>query len=80
MIGGSIIEVLPQGDKARVWCVDRNGDEAAIYIKITPEMPVAGDQIWWQQRTALWTPKDRRFVDRHLERVGYSFDPLNGDK
>lgn len=77
MVGGKIIEVHRyRVDLLRVWCMDKEGDECAIFIHPpTDEMPQVGDDMWWQGQTALWTPKDRRFIDRHLEKVAYSFDP-----
>ncbi len=76
MIGGKVIEVRSEGDKTRLWCIDSGGqDELAVYVKTTAELPACGDDIWWQGREVMWTPADRRFTDKHLERIGYSFDP-----
>jgi hypothetical protein len=77
MVGGKIIEVKPEGEKTRLWVMDHRDahDEAAIYVETQPDMPEPGDDIWWQGRFAMWTPADRRFVDRELPRVGYSFSP-----
>lgn len=74
MVGGRIIEVRPEGSKTRLWCIDKN-DECAIYVETTPELPQPGDQLWWQGRAAFWTPADKRFVEKKLSRVGFSFDP-----
>jgi hypothetical protein len=74
MVGGKVIECRREGERTRLWCMDA-GDELAIYVKTEPEMPAPGDIVWWQDRVALWTPADRRFTDRKLERIGYSFDP-----
>jgi hypothetical protein len=79
MVGGAVIEVrqeLVSGRPAvRIWCVDRNGDEAAIYVA----MPEGGkaqvfDQVWWQGRTAFWTAQGGK-SDVPLPRIGNSFDP-----
>lgn len=74
MVGGKIIEVRPEGEKTRIWCIDKH-DECAIYIESVADGPQPGDQIWWQGRAAMWTPADKRFVDKELRRIGYSFDP-----
>ena len=76
MVGGKIIEIRPEGEKLRLWVMDhRSTDECAIYIETQAEMPQLGDDIWWQSRFAYWTPADRRFTDRPIPRVGYSFEP-----
>lgn len=79
MVGGKVIEVKRMTtengrDVIRVWCVDKF-DECAIYIEPQKDSPLPGDSVWWQGRVAMWTPADRRFVDKELPRVGYSFDP-----
>lgn len=77
MVGGKIIEVRPEAEKTRLWVMDhRNGDECAIYVEPQAEMPQCGDDVWWQGRSAYWTPSDRRFTDRRIPRIGYSFQPL----
>jgi hypothetical protein len=79
MVGGKIIEVRDdrRAGTTRLWVMDNRPphDEAAIYVETQAEMPVAGDAVWWQGRSAMWTPADRRFVDRVLPRIGYSFTP-----
>ena len=77
MIGGKVIEVRPEGQKTRLWVMDhrQSSAEAAIYVETQTEMPVPGDDVWWQARLAYWTPADRRFTDRPMPRVGYSFMP-----
>ncbi len=85
MIGGHVIHVCnvrknfgngPQAAKS-VWCVDRHGDEACVYVSAAcPVVP--GDSIWWQGREAMWTPADRSQIDVHFARYGYSFDPRKG--
>jgi hypothetical protein len=75
MIGGRVIEVRYEiGRTRRLWVMDA-GNEAAIYVKPEDEMPACGDWVWRQQGHAMWTPQDRRFTDRKLRRVGYSFNP-----
>lgn len=43
--------------------VERNGDS---------EQMRPGDNIWWQGKRALWTPADRRVVDKEIPRASYS--------
>lgn len=77
MVGGKIIEVRRMGDKVRLWCLNttHSHDEAAIYVEPAADLPAVGDAVWWQGRKAYWTPADRHFVDRPLNRIGYSFKP-----
>lgn len=85
MVGGTVIEVLPMTiragyypgkmvDVVRIWCLDRNGDERAVYVKSNAKVET-GDSVWWQGGTAFWTPKDRSMIDVPLEKVAFSFDP-----
>lgn len=60
MIGGRVIELrrmmTSRGDAMRVWCINRNADECAIYVALPEAEPIAiGDHVWWQGRTAYWT-------------------------
>jgi hypothetical protein len=81
MIGGKVIEIEPDlkrfgpgaalVDCYRVWCVDQRGDEGAIYIA-RDELPSIGDELVWHSGRPLWTPADRRFVERPLRRLGYN--------
>jgi hypothetical protein len=85
MIGGWVIESAlfedQFKDKWRVWCVDRNGDERAIFMsRAHGSMIRPLDQIWWQGTTVYWTPRDppghmSKTVDIPLSRIGYAFDP-----
>ncbi len=76
MVGGRVIEVRRAGDLIRLWVADtRSHGELAILVRPAPEMPEPGDGVWWQGSGAYWTPADRRFEDRRLERVGSAFDP-----
>jgi hypothetical protein len=87
MIGGKVIEARretqPETNRPviRLWCVDHSngavGDELAIWIEPVDDYPQFGDDVWWQDKTAYWTPADRRFEDRKLVKVAYSFDPLS---
>jgi hypothetical protein len=84
MVGGTVLDIkettklfgYPAKNRRvyRLWCVDRHGDEAAVYVAPTHEIAI-GDSIWWQGRTVFWTPKDRSQTDIKVERVGYSFSP-----
>jgi hypothetical protein len=82
MIGGKIIDIRNDGDRVRIWCVDtydHSGDakveiydECGIYIAPDGELPALGDTVWWQGKIVYWTPADCRFVDRPLQKLGYS--------
>jgi hypothetical protein len=82
MVGGRVKETLIIGD--RVWVNARDTtyrDECAIYVERNPnsERIQPGDMIWWQGRSAMWTPAEnlglsRCGVDYDIEipRIGYS--------
>lgn len=78
MSGGTIIEIRKLPDRWRLWCAElpqgASGpmDECAVYCGIADEMPEVGDTVWWQGASVLWTPKDRRFIDKKLVKIGYS--------
>lgn len=79
MIGGRVIElkgdVVRGQNVRRVWCMDRNGDECAIYVAMPDGESIAiGDQVWWQGRNAYWTALGGK-EDVSLPRIGFSFDP-----
>lgn len=77
MVGGKVLEVAPMGNKLRIWVVDTtySDDELAIYVEDQRDVPAPGDSVWWHGRKAFWTTKNRSYVDRPMNRIGYSFDP-----
>lgn len=85
MVGGTVIETRAMRvhagdypgrdiDVHRLWCANHHGDECAVYTKHA-EGVRPGDSIWWQDGKVYWTSADRRFIDKPLPKVGYSFDP-----
>lgn len=97
MVGGKVIEVCSVKDRPDVLFVDcadkprgrSKADTCAIYVERTPsaEKIEIGDSLWWQGRTAYWTPacnnisseesakrgnKGGRDYDIPIPRVGYS--------
>lgn len=82
MIGGQVIENIitnrpERSDRVRrLWAVDRQGDEAAVYADIEQAKHVqTGDQIWWQSGTIFWTTQCGSLKDVPLGKIGFSFDP-----
>ena len=79
-VGGTVIEVVEQiapedgRKRVRLWCVDRD-DEVAVWTRPAEDLPAVGDRIWWQGGRIFWTPVDKRFVDRPIPKLGFSFDP-----
>lgn len=74
-VGGRVVETIVLED--RVWVNTEepaSGDLCAIYVERTPESRTIGegDSLWWQGRTAYWTPTNRAFEDMELERIGFS--------
>ncbi len=78
MVGGRVIEIsttaFGKDGVSRYWCVDRNGDECAVFGEDPNDgiIPNIGDEIWWQSGK-IYFNKDRR----SLVKVGNSHDPLN---
>lgn len=80
MIGGVIIDVAYRGPAVRLWCVDPHDasgshkisihGECGVLISATGEIPGVGDSVWWQASHVYWTPKDKRFVDWPLLKIG----------
>lgn len=76
MVGGLIENISVLEDRITLIAVDiyynKDGDRNAIDIVLT-DLPLAvGDSIWWQDRLALWTPKDKSREDVPIVRIGYS--------
>lgn len=81
MVGGVVITTIESGDKIYVNCKEvlspnsrRKPETCAIYVvrNADSEQIRPGDNIWWQGRSAMWTPADRRFVDKQIARASYS--------
>lgn len=72
MVGGKIIEIRhDRADKVRLWCMDRDGDECAVYVKPGADgLPNLGDEIWWQSGKVYFN-KDKSSA----QKLGFSFDP-----
>jgi hypothetical protein len=56
----------------RIWCIDRHGDETAVYAEMAAECLDIGEQIWWQSGK-IYARDDK--VTFH--KVGYSSDPTH---
>lgn len=76
-VGGWLIEIkdVVIGDDAprlvtRLWCVDRDATETAVYVDRAPEMPRLGEEVWWQGGRVFFD-NDRQ----SLRKVGFSFSP-----
>lgn len=54
-----------------------SNDVKGIELAYTDLPLAAGDQIWWQDRMAYWTPKDGSRQDVAIERIGYSYSIKN---
>lgn len=78
MVGGMVITTISDGDRIYVNCreiVKRGRAETcAIYVERNSdsEQIRPGDNIWWQGNRAMWTPADRRVVDKEIPRASYS--------
>lgn len=78
--GGKLIEVAPDGERLRLWCVDAAGDEAAVFVLAPPGgiRPACGDAIHWRGRYVIWQPAKRWLPEVVLTRIGFAFDPRPG--
>jgi hypothetical protein len=75
MVGGTVIEVHKELGKYRLWCVDRHGNECAVYIAPFPYVKV-WDSVWWQAGKVYWTPRGSNVRDVvAIKKIGNSFDP-----
>lgn len=79
MVGGMVIAIQEDGDRLYVNCRETNAgrrrpDECAIYVErnADSEQIRPGDNLWWQGKRAMWTPYDRRVVDKEIPRRSYS--------
>lgn len=79
MVGGMVITVIEDGARGRIYVNCRGtGSEkretCAIYVErnADSEQIRPGDNIWWQGKWAMWTPADRRVVDKEIPRRSYS--------
>jgi hypothetical protein len=86
MIGGVIIYTQSMGNVSLLQCAEVLYDECGnrtsigcnelcVRVKNEADMPNVGDLIWWQSGKVYWTPEDKRFEDKALEKIGYSFRP-----
>ena len=86
MVGGYVIEniITNISDKAidlegdcvrRLWAIDRNGDESAVYASSEQAKFVEpGDQIWWQSGTIYWSNQKGSLKDIPIQKIRFSFD------
>ena len=85
-VGGQVIAVSIEPEK--VWVNTREivykndqrtlGDQCAIYVvRNDNSLQIKqGDSLWWQGRSAYWTPKpDDGREDVAIKRIGYSHEP-----
>ena len=74
-VGGRIVEIRNvSATEAAIWVLDTDGvhvgDETCIHVEIAQDMPVLGDNIWWQSGLVYWD-NDRRTMNK----IGYSHRP-----
>ena len=82
MVGGRIIEnaihTFTDEGKAytrrRLWCVDRHGDECAVFVEDSPDAASLkpGETCWWQSGT-IYARND----ELKLLKIGFSYDPAS---
>lgn len=78
MVGGMVVAVQEDGDRIYINYQERIGrrrpETCAIYVEHNSdsEQIRPGDTVWWQGKRAMWTPYDRRVVDREIPRRSYS--------
>ena len=80
MIGGIVVHRRFRKGLIALKCVEYRwrfdkreptGSKAFVYIDCYGDIPSVGDEIWWQSDTVYWTPADRRFIDRPLNRMSH---------
>jgi len=74
MVGGKILSKTAKSTTVmQLWCIEAQNqsiDECAVDVLIEKDMPMIGDEIWWQSGKVYWD-KDRK----SLTKVGNSYDP-----
>ena len=80
MVGGQVLQnaMVTHTDDGKVynrrqlWCVDRNGDECAVFVEDTNDARsvVPGDTCWWQG-SRVYVKNDTII----LKKIGFSHDP-----
>lgn len=76
-VGGRVVEV--QRFEDRIWVATKERDyprdePTAVYVERNEdsEWICPGDSLWWQMRTAYWTPQTLERRDVTIPRIGYS--------
>lgn len=78
MVGGIVITTITDGDRIYINCRENikrgRPQTCAIYVEknADSEQIRPGDSVWWQGNRAMWTPTDRRVVDKEIPRRSYS--------
>lgn len=77
MVGGMVIATIEDGDRIYVNCQGSGSErreQCAIYVErnADSEQVRPGDNLWWQGKRAMWTPSNRRVVDKEIPRRSYS--------
>lgn len=77
MVGGTVITTIEDGDRIYVNCRGTGSEKretCAIYVERNADSDQIrpGDNIWWQGGWAMWTPVDRRVVEKRIPRRSYS--------
>lgn len=63
MVGGIVVDVIWHDDRIVVDCADcvNSGRGAISLVRNADSEAICwGDSLWWQGRTAYWTPKGAR--------------------
>lgn len=77
MVGGMVFGKHRESPEIRLNVAGLKGDQGSyLYTNVVEnddsnEIEV-GDVVWWQGKDLLWTPKDKRFTDRIVPRIGYA--------
>lgn len=78
MIGGTVITTIENGTRIYINVRENvkrgRAQTCAIYVERNrdSEQIRPGDTIWWQGKRAMWTPIDRRVVEKEIPRASYS--------
>jgi hypothetical protein len=56
----------------KLWCIDRHGDETAVFADPSAESLNIGEEIWWQSGKIYARNDTQTF-----HKIGYSFDPTS---
>jgi len=74
MVGGEVVDMWRWDENVKIIVKGIDGDEGLLRQELkTSPMSLTimiGGVVWWQQKKAFYTSKDRSIVNGEMERIG----------